>query len=65
MRFLKCYVRMRHQSDAHWTATDLLSVTENLRNHAVESRGTALRAGHHRLDPVMVFAEELMKLLSS
>jgi mRNA-degrading endonuclease YafQ of YafQ-DinJ toxin-antitoxin module len=41
------------------------SVTENFRNHAVESRGTALRAGHHRLDPVMVFAEELMKLLSS
>ena len=29
------------------------SVTDNFRNHAVESRGTALRAGHHRLDPVM------------
>ena len=39
------------------------SVTENFRNHAVESRGTALRAGHHRLDPVMVSARRISEAL--
>jgi hypothetical protein len=65
MRFLKCYVRMRHQSDAHWTATDLLSVTENLRNHAVESRGTA--SGHDTIGSILSWCppEESMKLLTS
>ena len=29
------------------------SITDNFRNHAVQSRGTVLPAGHHRLDPVM------------